>query len=40
MKNNKEILQKLLEKIKDTSDNIIEDSINDLSEKLAKEKGE
>lgn len=39
MKNNKEILQKLLGKIKEIPDNIVEDSINDLSEKLAKEKG-
>lgn len=40
MKNNKETLQNLLEKVKQTSNNIIVDSINSLSKKLAKEKGE
>lgn len=37
MKNNPELLQKLLEKIKSTPDNIIESAIDDLSEKIQLE---
>lgn len=37
MKNNPELLQKLLEKIKNTPDDIIENAIDDLSEKIQLE---
>lgn len=38
MKNNIDLLKKLVQKIKETPDSIIEEAIDSLSEKMAKEK--